>query len=73
LVQLLAFRRIITRPYVMGGTNAQLPAGWQMSLSGHRADARAVHSPTNRFSAQLMAIMEPEPYSSLWAACDAPE
>ena len=57
----------------MGGTNAQLPAGWQMSLSGHRAHARAVHSPTNPFSAQFMALKEPELYSPLWAACDAPE
>lgn len=57
----------------MGGTNAQLPAGWQMSLSGHRAYARAVHSPTNPFSARFMALKEPELHSPLWAPCDAPE
>ena len=62
----------MTRLFVMGGTCAVMLAA-KVSLSGHRADARAVHSPTNRFSAQLMAIKEPEPYSSLWAACDAPE
>ena len=57
----------------MGGTNAQLPTGLQMSLSGHRAHARAVHSPTNPFSAQFRALKEPELYSPLWVACDAPE
>ncbi len=40
----------------MGGTNAQLPAGCQMSLPGHRAHARGVHSPTNPFSAQFMGL-----------------
>jgi hypothetical protein len=56
----------------MGGTIAQLPAGWQMSLSGHRAYARAVHQPTNPFSAHFMALKESALCSSLWEACDDP-
>jgi hypothetical protein len=54
----------------MGGTNAQLPTGWQMSLLGHRAHARVVHSPTNPFSAQFMVLKESALCSSLWTACD---
>ena len=56
----------------MVGTSAQLPVGWQMSLSGHRAHARAVNPDTNPFSAQFMALKESELYSPLWAACDDP-
>ena len=56
----------------MGGSNAQLPVGWQMALWGHRAHERAVNPPTNPFSAQFMAFKESELYSSLWAACDDP-
>jgi hypothetical protein len=56
----------------MGGSNAQLPAGWQMSLLGHRAHARAVHQTTNPFSAQFMVLKESAFCSSLWAACDDP-
>jgi hypothetical protein len=43
-----------------------------MSLSGHRAHARAVNPDTNPFSAQFMALKESELYSPLWAACDDP-
>ena len=63
----------MARLFVMGGTIAQSSASCQVSLSGHRAHARAVHSPTNPFSAQFMALKEPELYSPLWAACDATE
>ena len=56
----------------MGGTIAQSTVGCQASLSGHRAHAHAVHSPTNPFSAQFTGLKESELYSPLWAACDAP-
>ena len=46
---------MIVRLFVMGGTDAQLPVGCQMSLSGHRAQARAVNPSTNTFP---------------WAPCD---
>src|ERR1017187_128090 len=36
-VQPFAFRRIIARLFVMGGTNAQLPIGQQVFLPGHFA------------------------------------
>ena len=43
---LFTLRSTIAQLFVMGGTNAQLPTGWQGPLSGHRPAAAPSHRRT---------------------------